>query len=157
MDLILCVNETRIDVYLPVHYNYIVYRNGVIFSLVSTPSKPYHQHAWFLQSMKWMAFFFQVLKFEKKSSGARSLPCAYTKDSNKTMHYIKSIAERCVYHKLSFHKYHRKYFDLPIRDINNTQKNITFSINTLFFCEYNKIDLDIRWNSFWTKLLDSEF
>ena len=107
MDLILCVNETRIDVYLPVHYNYIVYRNGVIFSLVSTPSKPYHQHAWLLQSMKWMAFFFQVLKFEKKSSGARSLPCAYTKDSNKTMHYIKSIAERCVCHKLSFHKYHR--------------------------------------------------
>ena len=96
MDLILCVNETRIYVYLPVHYNYIVYRNGVIFSLVSTPSKPYHQHAWFLQSIKWMAFFFQVLKFEKKSSGARSLPCAYTKDSNKTMHYIKSIAERCV-------------------------------------------------------------
>ena len=132
MDLILCVNETRIDVYLPVHHNYIVHRNGVIFSLVSTPSKPYHQHAWFLQSMKWMAFFFQVLKFEKKSSGARSLPCAYTKDSNKTMHYIKSIAERCVCHKLSFHKYYRKYFDLPIRDINNTQKNITFSINTPF-------------------------
>ena len=149
MDLILCVNETRIYVYLPVHYNYIVYQNGVIFSLVSTPSKPYHQHAWFLQSTKWMAFFFQVLKFEKKSSGARSLPCAYTKDSNKTMHYIKSIAERCVCHKLSFHKYHRKYFDLPIRDINNTQKNVTFSINTLF-CEYNKIDLDIRRNSFWT-------
>ena len=43
MDLILCVNETRIDVYLPVHYNYIVYQNGVIFSLVSTPSKTYHQ------------------------------------------------------------------------------------------------------------------
>ena len=133
MDLILCVNETRIYVYLPVYHNYILYQNGVIFSLVSTPSKPYHQQAWFLQSIKRMAFFFQVLKFEKKSSGARSLPCAYTKDSNKTMHYIKSIAERCVCHKLSFHKYHRNYFDLPIRDINNTQNIVSYSINTRFF------------------------
>ena len=101
--------------------------------------------------------FFRYWNFKRKAV-ARDHLRAYTKDSNKTMHYIKSIAERCVYHKLSFHKYHRKYFDLPIRDINNTQKNsFLFNQYSFFSVSVIKMDFCIKWNHFLSYLLDNGF